>query len=80
MGPSGDCSRTETVAGSTVPPVAHAKPTRTLENVETWVFEPSAENILLYIKNELEAQAPEGIQLEALRLYETSTSYVEWSR
>lgn len=50
------------------------------ENVDVWPFEPSAENILLYIKNELEAQAPAGMQLEALRLYETSTSYVEWKR
>lgn len=51
----------------------------TLENLEIWSFEPSAENILLFILNKLKNTFPEHIYIHNMRLYETSTSYAEWT-
>ncbi|MBK9327838.1 MAG: 6-carboxytetrahydropterin synthase [Sphingobacteriales bacterium] len=48
------------------------------ENLIIWDFEPSAENIILYFKNELNAILSEEMQLSKLKLYETSSSYAEW--
>ena len=49
-----------------------------LENLEIWDIEPSAENIILYIKQELLGGFPEDVELVKLVLYETSDSYAEW--
>lgn len=49
-----------------------------LENLIVWDFEPSAENILLFIKNTLKDLLPGTIQLKKLLLYETKSSFVEW--
>lgn len=51
---------------------------RGLENLEVWPFEPSAENILLFILNKLQKVMPEGIFIHTMRIYETKTSYAEW--
>ena len=49
-----------------------------LENLQIWDIEPSAENIILYIKQELQQGLPEDVELVKLVLYETSDSYAEW--
>ena len=48
------------------------------ENLVIWQAEPSAENILLYIKQTLCKKLPAEIQLAHLKLYETKNSYAEW--
>ena len=48
------------------------------ENLVRWTMEPTAENLLLYIKNILMKRLPEGINLTRLKLYETKNSYAEW--
>lgn len=50
-----------------------------LENLIIWDFEPSAENILLFIKNTLFNEFPKEIKLRKLLLYETKSSFVEWN-
>jgi 6-pyruvoyltetrahydropterin/6-carboxytetrahydropterin synthase len=49
-----------------------------VENIFEWKMEPSAENILFYIKQQIEKALPEEIKLIKLKLYETSDSYAEW--
>ena len=51
-----------------------------LPNLIKWEAEPSAENIILYIKNQLESHLPDTVELYALKLHETATSYAEWIR
>lgn len=51
-----------------------------LENLEVWAYEPSAENILLFILEKLNRALPEHIYIHNMRLYETSTSYAEWTQ
>ena len=48
------------------------------ENLVIWEAEPTAENMLIYIKRTLQQQLPEGINLVYLKLYETKDSYAEW--
>lgn len=49
-----------------------------LSHVCTWTREPTAENILLYIRDTLKRQLPQGVVLRRLRLFETGDSYAEW--
>lgn len=49
-----------------------------LENLEIWDFEPSAENILLFILDKVRKALPEDIEICRMKIYETSTSYAEW--
>ncbi len=48
---------------------------------ELLVFEvePTAENLLIFLRNQIRARLPEGIQLISLKLWETRDSYAEWS-
>lgn len=48
------------------------------ENIKVWDIEPTAENLLLYIKKVLTASLPSFVQLSYLKLYETKDSYAEW--
>lgn len=48
------------------------------QNLEVWEMEPSAENILLFSKKEIEQALPKDIKLVKLRLYETADSFAEW--
>jgi 6-pyruvoyltetrahydropterin/6-carboxytetrahydropterin synthase len=48
------------------------------ENLIVWEMEPTAENILLYIRNVLLAELPTETRLRKLKIYETSDSYAEW--
>ena len=50
-----------------------------LENLIKWDFEPSAENILLFIRATLFAHLPKEIKLRKLLLFETKSSFVEWN-
>ncbi len=48
------------------------------ENLIVWKVEPTAENILVYIRNTIAKNLPGGALLTALKLYETKDSYAEW--
>src|SRR5262249_53253545 len=48
------------------------------ENLLTWESEPTAENMLIYIRDAIQKHLPEKTILSALRLYETKDSYAEW--
>lgn len=49
-----------------------------LENLDLWSYEPSAENILLYILHKITPLMPQGIVLKKMKLYETANSFAEW--
>lgn len=57
----------------------HHPELKELENLIIWEFEPSAENILLFIRNTLLQELPNEIKLTKLLLYETKSSFVEWN-
>jgi len=48
------------------------------ENLIIWKMEPTAENILLYIRNTLQKELPQNVLLHKLKIYETHDSYAEW--
>jgi 6-pyruvoyltetrahydropterin/6-carboxytetrahydropterin synthase len=47
------------------------------DNLVIWDVEPTAENMLIYIKNSLTDVFPPGLRLAELKLYETRDSYAE---
>jgi 6-pyruvoyltetrahydropterin/6-carboxytetrahydropterin synthase len=49
------------------------------ENLVTFEAEPTAENLLLYIKQVLQQALPDKIKLVHLYLFETKDSYAEWT-
>lgn len=49
-----------------------------LENLVIWEAEPSAENLLVYMKQILYEKIPDELKLVQLKLYETKDSYAEW--
>jgi 6-pyruvoyltetrahydropterin/6-carboxytetrahydropterin synthase len=53
-------------------------PLHTQANLVIWQMEPTAENLLIYIKRSLDTKFSEGFNLVALKLYETKDSYAEW--
>ncbi|MBI1780945.1 MAG: 6-carboxytetrahydropterin synthase [Sphingobacteriales bacterium] len=48
------------------------------ENLVEWDVEPTAENLLIYIRKKLEKELPVTIKLNSLKIYETKDSYAEW--
>lgn len=48
------------------------------ENLVAWEAEPSAENILLVIRELLLDKLQDGVKLVKLKLYETKDSFAEW--
>ena len=52
---------------------------RNQENLLEWKTEPTAENLLLFMKQQLLKNLPSGIRLIKLKLFETKDSYAEWS-
>ncbi|MBN8835960.1 MAG: 6-carboxytetrahydropterin synthase [Sphingobacteriia bacterium] len=48
------------------------------DSLVIWNVEPTAENILVYIKKHIEKELPANTNLACLRLYETESSYAEW--
>lgn len=49
-------------------------------NVHLVPFQPSSENIIMDMAGRLENAFPAGVSLCSLRLYETSSSWVDWFR
>lgn len=49
-------------------------------NLVVWQMEPTAENLLIYIRRALETKFSHDFALVALKLYETKDSYAEWVR
>lgn len=49
-----------------------------LHNLIIFDAEPSAENLLLYIRKQLIEFLPAGVDLKKLVLFETGDSYAEW--
>jgi len=49
------------------------------ENLVTWEAEPTAENLLIYMKQNLCEKFPDEVKLVKLKLYETKDSYAEWT-
>jgi 6-pyruvoyltetrahydropterin/6-carboxytetrahydropterin synthase len=41
-------------------------------------FQPTSENIIVYIAEILQQHLPSGVNLFSVRLYETATSFAEW--
>jgi 6-pyruvoyltetrahydropterin/6-carboxytetrahydropterin synthase len=48
------------------------------DNLIIWEVEPSAENILLYMQEVLNAKLPTDIKLLKIKLFETKDSFAEW--
>lgn len=48
------------------------------EKVHLFDFQPTCENLVLYIAEKVEALLSPGIGLFSVRLYETATSFAEW--
>ncbi len=53
-------------------------PLALIENLVLWEMEPTAENILLYIRQVLQEAFPTETKLVKLKLHETKDSYAEW--
>ncbi|MGV3538916.1 MAG: 6-pyruvoyl trahydropterin synthase family protein [Rufibacter sp.] len=41
-------------------------------------FQPTCENLLLYVKDQLQPLLPEHVQLHSLKLWETENAFGEW--
>ncbi len=58
--------------------LAANKPMTIEKNIIAWNVEPTAENILIYTKKQLQQALPAEIKLKKLLLFETADSYSEW--
>lgn len=47
-------------------------------NLFVWNAEPSAENLLVFVQQQLQQHLPHDVKLAALKLYETADSFAEW--
>lgn len=48
------------------------------EKVHVFDFQPTCENLTLYIAEIIRARLPEELELSSVKLYETATSFAEW--
>lgn len=48
------------------------------EKVHLMDFQPTCENLVVYIAGIIAPKLPAGVDLFSVRLYETATSYAEW--
>lgn len=48
------------------------------EGIRVVDYEPTAENLLIFMRNEIEAVLPAGLRLSSLKLWETRDSFAEW--
>ena len=48
------------------------------QKVHVFDFQPTCENLLIYIVNKIRTLLPPDLTLKAVKLYETATSYAEW--
>lgn len=51
---------------------------QTTERIIVVDFQPTSENIVIYISEILQQHLPAGVNLFGIRLYETETSFAEW--
>jgi 6-pyruvoyltetrahydropterin/6-carboxytetrahydropterin synthase len=54
------------------------EPNEMYEKVHLFDFQPTAENLVLYIVEKVKRRLPQGVDLYSVRLYETATSFAEW--
>ncbi|GAB1445708.1 MAG: 6-carboxytetrahydropterin synthase [Cyclobacteriaceae bacterium] len=59
--------------------LAKVKNTFSPDELVIFDFEPTAENLLIFSRNQIRSNLPEHIQLKSLRLYETRDSFADWS-
>lgn len=50
------------------------------QKLVTLPFQPTCENLLIYMVEAIGAELPAGVALQVVRLYETPTSFAEWNR
>lgn len=50
------------------------------ENLVQWESEPTAENLLIYIRRILQNKMPAAVNLASLTLYETKSCYAVWGK
>lgn len=48
------------------------------EKVHVFDFQPTCENLVLFIVEKIKAMLPRGLKLSTVKLYETATSFAEW--
>lgn len=48
------------------------------KNIFIWPYEPSAENILYFIREKVSQHLPEDFKIVRMRLWETADSFAEW--
>lgn len=48
------------------------------KKVHVFDFQPTCENLVLYITDKIRTRLPDGLELSSVKLYETATSYAEW--
>lgn len=48
------------------------------EKVHVFDFQPTCENLVLYIVKKIQSFLSPGLELHAVKLYETATSFAEW--
>ena len=54
------------------------EPNEMYDKVHLMDFQPTCENLVLYIAEKVQARLSSGIGLYSVKLYETATSYAEW--
>lgn len=55
------------------------KPALSDQELVVLEVEPTAENLLIFLRNQIQPRLPAGILLTSLKLWETRDSYAEWS-
>ncbi len=50
------------------------------QKLVTLPFQPTCERLLIYLVETMEEDLPAGVSLHRVRLYETPTSFAEWTR
>lgn len=48
------------------------------EKVHVFDFQPTCENLVLFIVDTIREKLPESLELQSVKLYETASSYCEW--
>ncbi|MEP2670208.1 MAG: 6-carboxytetrahydropterin synthase [Cyclobacteriaceae bacterium] len=59
--------------------LAQTKNTFPSDELVKFDFEPTAENLLIFSRNQICSCLPEHVQIKSLRLYETRDSFADWS-
>jgi len=59
--------------------LAEEKKDFSTDELVVFEVEPTAENLLIFLRNQIRTILPESVQLTSLKLWETRDSYAEWS-